>query len=172
MASFARHCGGVPAIVSTSKILQGFKDGTLDMAMISASGVQTRDLWQAAGGITRTDHAAVEFLVVINEAVWQSLSDEVRAVILAAARKAERETRERASRMEAAAYDFARSKGMTISELTPKEVAEWRACSAEVFTDYLDRGGELTQRLMKAYAKLRLEPCCGSGPAVDAFKGQ
>jgi C4-dicarboxylate-binding protein DctP len=172
MASFAQHCGGVPMIVSTSKILQGFKDGSLDMAMISASGVQTRDLWQAATGITRTDHAAVEFLVLINEKVWHSLSEDQRSVITKAARKAERETRERASQMEAAAYEFARSKGMKVSELTPKEIAEWRACSSDVFTDYLDRGGELTQRLMKAYARLRTEPCCSAGPAREAFRGQ
>jgi TRAP-type C4-dicarboxylate transport system substrate-binding protein len=80
------------------------------------------------------------------------------------------ETRERASQLEAAAYDFARAKGMKIYELAPKELAEWRACSSNVLTDYLNRSGELTQQLMNAYGKLRTEPCCSAGPSASAFE--
>ena len=107
----------------------------------------------------------------MNEKVWQSLSDEQRSIITKAAKKAERETRERAFQLEAAAYDFARSKGMKIYELTPKELAEWRACSSDVLTDYLNKSGELPQQLMKAYGKLRTEPCCSAGPSANAFEG-
>ena len=163
-ASFARHCGGVPVIVSTSKIQQALRDGTLDMAMISAAGVQTRDLWRVTNAITRTDHAAVEFLVVINEKTWQSLSDNHKRILQEAARVAERDVRQRSSELEAAAYDFARSKGMKIYELAPNEVAEWRACSSDVLVEFMDKGGEMTQQLMNAYGKLRTDPCCSAGP--------
>jgi hypothetical protein len=61
---------------------------------------------------------------------------------------------------------------MQIYELTRDEVAQWRVCSADVFSDYMERGGELTDQLMKAYARLRLLPCCSAGPATDGFKGQ
>jgi C4-dicarboxylate-binding protein DctP len=167
-SSFAKHCGGVPQVVSTSQIQQSLGDGRLDMAMISAAGVQTRDLWKVTTAITRTDHAAVEFLVVINEKIWQSLSDRQRSVLTQAARRAERTVRDRSSELEAAAYAFARSKGMTIHELAPHEVAEWRACSSDVLVEYMNRGGELTQQLMGAYGKLRTHPCCSAGPQGDA----
>jgi C4-dicarboxylate-binding protein DctP len=167
-SSFAKHCGGVPLVVSTSQIQQALGDGTLDMAMISAAGVQTRDLWKVTNAITRTDHAAVEFLVVINEKTWQSLSDKHKSILTQAARRVERDVRERSSELEAAAYDFARSKGMKIHELAPHEVAEWRACSSGVLIEYMDKGGELTQLLMNAYGKLRTDPCCSAGPQGDA----
>jgi C4-dicarboxylate-binding protein DctP len=158
----------VPQVVSTSQIQQSLGDGRLDMAMISAAGVQTRDLWKVTTAITRTDHAAVEFLVVINEKIWQSLNDRQRSVLTQAARRAERTVRDRSSELEAAAYAFARSKGMTIHELAPHEVAEWRACSSDVLVEYMNRGGELTQQLMGAYGKLRTQPCCSAGPQGDA----
>ncbi len=166
-ANFAKHCGGVPIIVSTSEIQQAL-GGRLDMAMISAGGVQTRDLWKVTNAIARTDHTAVEFLVVINENTWQSLSDKHKGILTEAARRAERDVRERSSALEVAAYDFARSKGMKIYELSPNEVAEWRACSSDVLVDYMSKGGELAQLLMNAYGKLRTDPCCSAGPQGDA----
>jgi C4-dicarboxylate-binding protein DctP len=172
MASFVRHCGGVPVELSGSKMVDAMKDGTLDVGMVSIDAAKTLNLWQVASRITRTDHAAIEFLVLINEQTWNRLSEEQKRIVVSEARTVERRARERAALLETAGYEFARSKGMQIYELTRKEVAEWRACSADVFADYLERGGELTDQLMKAYARLRLQPCCNVGPATDGFSGQ
>jgi C4-dicarboxylate-binding protein DctP len=166
-SSFARDCGGVPVVLSTSKIQQALEDGTIDMAMISAAAVQTRDLWKVTTAITRTDHAAVEFLVVIDEKVWQTLSDKHQRILMQAARQVEHEVRERSSQLNEEAYDFARSKGMKTYELSSDEVAEWRACSSNVLVDFMDKGRELTQQLMNAYGRLRTAPCCSAGPQGD-----
>jgi C4-dicarboxylate-binding protein DctP len=172
MANFVTNCGGVPRDVSSSKVHEALQDGTIDIGMISIAAVRTRDLWQVTKALTKTDHATIEFMVLINEKVWQSLTDEQRAIVTKAARNAERDTRARAAQSEAADYAFARSKGMTVYQLTAKEIAQWRACSADVFGNYLETGGELTQKLVKAYAKLRTQPCCSAGPTDEAFKGQ
>jgi hypothetical protein len=76
----------------------------------------------------------------------------------------ERDVRERASAIEASALEFARSKGMKIHDLSPREVTEWRACSAGLLVDYMEKGGELSEALMRAYAKLRTDSCCRAGP--------
>lgn len=73
--------------------------------------------------------------------------------------------RQRMADIEAEAYAFAREKGMTVYDLTPDEVAEWRACSAGIVEDYMNVAGDLGRRLMGAYGKLRTDPCCTSGPA-------
>src|SRR5262245_20861507 len=59
---------------------------------------------------------------------------------------------------------------MKVHELSPDDVAEWRACSAGLLDEYLldeymDRGGELARWLMGTYGKLRTEPCCNAGSA-------
>ena len=66
--------------------------------------------------------------------------------------------------VEAKAYAFARAKGMKVYDLTPNEVAEWRACSADIIDEYMSNAGETAHRLMAAYGKLRTDPCCTSGP--------
>ena len=166
-SNFARDCGGVPVVVSTSKLQQALEDGTIDMAMMSAGGVHTRDLWKFTTAITRTDHAAVEFVVVIDERVWQTLSDKHQRILVQAARRVERDARERSSQLNEEAYDFARSKGMKTYELSTDEVAEWRACSSNVLVDFMEKGGTLTQLLMNAYGRLRTDPCCSAGPQGD-----
>ena len=102
MASFTRYCGGVPFLISASKQHQAVKDGTVDMAMTGVTGVDSRELWKVTDTITRTEHAALEFLVIINEKTWQSLAESYRTTILDVSRKVERdyEIRWRASRTE------------------------------------------------------------------------
>jgi C4-dicarboxylate-binding protein DctP len=163
-ASMTERCGGSPKIMSITNVHDALRDGSIEVAMTAVVAVETRDLWKVADTITRTDHASIEFLVIVNEKAWQRLTDQQRIIVLAAAKRAEREVRERSSKLEDKAYEFARSKGMKVRELTPDEVAEWRACSADVLATYMNSGGELVRQLLAAYGKLRTDPCCSAGP--------
>lgn len=165
MAKLTKDCGGIPLVLSSSRMHDSMRDGTLDMIMTGITGVDTRELWKVADSITRTEHAALEFVVVINDKTWQSLGPPHRTIIMEAARKAERALRDDISSIEARAYAFAREKGMKIYELTPDQVAVWRACSADVLDAYMKNPGDLIRQIMAAYAKLRTNPCCSSGPA-------
>ena len=53
MAEFAKECGGIPTVLSSSKMYDAMKSGALDMIMTGVSGVDTRELWKVAD----TDHA-------------------------------------------------------------------------------------------------------------------
>ena len=164
MANFTKYCGGIPFLISASKQYQAVKDGTVDTAMTGITGVDSRELWKVTDTVTRTEHAALEFLVIINEKVWQSLSESHKTIILESSRKVEQDLRQQMGDIEAKAYAFAREKGMKIQELMPDQVAEWRACSASLIEDYLNSAGELGRRLMGAYGRLRTDSCCSSGP--------
>jgi TRAP-type C4-dicarboxylate transport system substrate-binding protein len=147
----------------------GIKDGTLDMALVALAAFQGRGIWKVANTITRTGHAPTEFLLAINEKTFQSLPAEHRATVVKAAKTVEREMRERASEFEAKTYAFAESKGVKVQDVTPDQVAEWRACSAGMILEYMDKGGELASKLMAAYGKLRTDPCCMAGPSEMVF---
>jgi C4-dicarboxylate-binding protein DctP len=164
MANFTKSCGGAPSVISASQQYQAVKDGKVDMVMTGITGVDSRDLWKVTDTITRTEHAALEFIVIINEKVWQSLAETHKAIVSDAARRAEHDLREQMASIEMKAYAFARQKGMKIHDLGPNQVAEWRACSSGMLDEFMNRGGELAQRLMAAYGKLRTHPCCSSGP--------
>ena len=152
-------------MIAASDQLNAIQEGRIDMTMTGVSGVPARHLWKVTDTITRTDHATFEMLVVVNESVWQRLSEHHKIVITEVARKVEQDLRDGISEIEADGYRFAREKGMRVYDLTPDQVAEWRACSAPVLEGFMMDAGDLARQLLGAYGKLRTDPCCSSGPA-------
>jgi len=168
-AQFVAWCGGKASALTIEKFHDAFKDEALDMAMAGFGALQAFGLWKFTDTVTFTSHSPIVLFLVINERTWQSLSPAHRAVIAQAAGKVEIEIRTHQSESEARASAFAKSKNVKLQELTPDQVAEWRACSAGMLADYMDKNGERARRLMDAYGKLRTDPCCSAGPSTAAF---
>jgi C4-dicarboxylate-binding protein DctP len=139
------------------------------MVVCSVPAVPNRELWKVADTITRTWHAPVEYVAFINEKAWQSLSPSQQTLFTEVAQKIEREVRDRLTQLEAEYYKFALSKGMKIYDLTPDQVADWRACSAEVIEGYMNDHPKMARELLAAYGRLRVEPCCSSAPHEGHF---
>jgi C4-dicarboxylate-binding protein DctP len=162
-------CGGEPVAMSVEKFQGSFKDGTVDMAVVALLSLHVLGLANVADTVTYTSHSPVEFFLVINEKTWQSLSPAHRTIVTEAARKVERELTDRQTANEATDRAFAAGKGIAIHELNPDQVAEWRACSAGMLADYMDKHGQRAHRLMDAYGRLRTQPCCTNAPSTAAF---
>jgi C4-dicarboxylate-binding protein DctP len=166
---FVTRCGGKPSVVNIVKMADAIKEGTLDAAAMSLQAFQSLGLWKATDTLTYTAHAPVQYFLIINERTWQSLSPTHQAIMTEAALAVESEGYERVAKSEGSTERFASEKGAKIVHLTPDNVADWRACSADMVADYMDRNGELARRLMEAYRKLRTDPCCTAGPSEAAF---
>jgi C4-dicarboxylate-binding protein DctP len=164
MRDFVDACGGVPTVISASKQNEALQDGTVDAAVTSIEGVEPRALWKVTDTVTRTENAAFNFVVMINGKVWQSLTDEHKAVLTKAALKVEKDLWDNMESIEEKSYEFARSKNMKIVTLTTNQLAQWRGCSAKVFENFLTSYPEISMKMMAAYAKLRTDPCCNHQP--------
>jgi C4-dicarboxylate-binding protein DctP len=168
-AQLARHCGGIPVVLSAFKMRDALRDNELDMVVCSIPAVPNRELWKVADTITRTWHAPVEYVAFINEKAWQSLSPKQQALFVDVARKVEQEVRDRLVKIEAEYYEFALAKGMKVYDLTPDQVADWRACSAAAIDAYMTDHPEVAHELLAAYGRLRTEPCCSTAPHLGSF---
>jgi len=165
---FVAWCGGKASPLTIEKYHDAFRDGALDMAMVGFGALQAFGLWKFTDTVTFTHHSPIVLFLVINEKTWQSLSPAHRAAMAQAAAKVEVEIRSHQAQSEARARAFANSKNVQLQELTPDQVAEWRACSAGMLADYMDKNGENARRLMDAYGRLRTDPCCSAGPSTAA----
>jgi TRAP-type C4-dicarboxylate transport system substrate-binding protein len=166
---FVAWCGGLPVALTIEKFPDGFKNGALDMVVIPFIALRNLDLWRFTDTVTFTSHAASEFFLIVNERRWQSLSASHRDVIAEVARKVEGGFNSLRAKTDAAIRALADSKNVKLKELTTDQVADWRACSAGMLVDYMDKNGEGAQKLMAAYRKLRTDPCCSAMPGEDAF---
>jgi C4-dicarboxylate-binding protein DctP len=166
---FINWCGGTAVAMSVEKFQDGFRKGALDMAVVSLSAIQILGLGEVTDTVTNTYHSPVPFFLIISEKTWQALSPAHRAVVAQAARKVESEIGKGLQPSLDRFTAFGKGKGFKFHDLTPDQVAEWRACSAGMLADYMDKNGEGARRLMAAYGKLRTDPCCSAMPGEGIF---
>jgi len=155
LGEFVEAVGGNPTLISGSEQYLAYQRGTVDVGMTGVSGVKSRSLWEVMDTITVTNHADIEFVVVVNEDFWKGLSDGDRAIITAAADKADAAVRDAMSGIEDAAYKAAEEHGMKKVTLTDEEVAAWKAGAAPVLEKYKAASGDLGARLLEAAAGLQ-----------------
>ena len=166
---FVAACGGTPVTMTIEKFHDAYKDGTLDMSTAGIGALVTYKLENFVDTVTFTNHTPIAFFYIINEKKWQSLSRAHRAVILQAAVKVEAAFADAPATSEARGRAFAEKHGIKLHELTSDQVAEWRACSAGMLSEYMDRVGEGARKLMAAYGRLRTDPCCSALTGAGGF---
>ncbi|WP_153771836.1 TRAP transporter substrate-binding protein DctP [Labrenzia sp. CE80] len=150
LGDFVTASGGAPTLISGSEQYLAYQRGTVDIGMTGVSGVKSRKLWEVMDTITVTNHADIEFIVVVNTDFWNGLSDDHKALIEAAALKAEADVRDNMSQIEASAYEAAKENGMTIYQPTADEIAAWKAVSESVYENYREKAGELGGKVLEA----------------------
>lgn len=143
LGSWVETVGGAPTLISGSEQFLAYQRGTVDIGMTGVAGVKSRKLWEVMDHVTKTNHAAIEFIVVVNEDFWTGLTDQQRGWITAAGRKAELNIRDGVAAAEAAAYAEAEKNGMTVYQPTDAEIAAWREASAPVVDAWLAESGDL-----------------------------
>jgi len=154
LGDFVTAAGGAPTLISGSEQYLAYQRGTVDIGMTGVSGVKSRKLWDVMDTITVTNNADIEFIVVVNTDFWNGLSDAHKAVIEAAALKAESDVRDRMSQIEADAYAAAEENGMTVYKPTAEELEAWKAVSQPVYDAYVEKTGALGKQVMDAAQKL------------------
>jgi len=146
--------GGAPTLMSGSKQFLAYQRGTVDAGMTGITAVKSRKLYEVMDNMTLTRHADIEFVVVINEKVWQGLSDKNKAIINTAALRVEKELRDKMSSIEAAALEDVSDK-INVIDLTREERAEWKAATKPVVDAYIKRSGEVGAAMVKAAGELK-----------------
>lgn len=154
LGDFVTATGGAPTLISGSEQYLAYQRGTVDIGMTGVSGVKSRKLWEVMDTITVTNHADIEFIVVVNTEFWNSLSDDHKAIVSAAAENAEADVRNRVSEIEAEAYAAAKEQGMTIYQPSASELDAWKASSQPVYEAYQKNTGELGAQLLEAAQNL------------------
>ncbi|ABV92831.1 TRAP dicarboxylate transporter- DctP subunit [Dinoroseobacter shibae DFL 12 = DSM 16493] len=150
LGDFVTAAGGAPTLISGSEQYLAYQRGTVDVGMTGVSGVKSRKLWEVMDTITKTNHANIEFVVVVNSDWWNGLDAETQGHINAAAQVAQDDVRDRMAAIEAEAYAAAEENGMTIVELTDEELAKWQAVSQPVYDSYLAATGEAGRQILDA----------------------
>ena len=132
--------GGAPTLMSGSKQFLAYQQGAVDAGITGLTGVKSRKLYEVMPNMTLTFDADIEFVAVINEEFYQSLSPEKREIIDACGLEVEAQLRDQILQIEAETLEELRTK-MNVIDLTDDERAQWREATASVIDLFVEEGG-------------------------------
>ncbi|WP_420392336.1 TRAP transporter substrate-binding protein DctP [Acuticoccus sp.] len=153
---FVEAAGGIPVKIGGSEQFMAYQRGTVDVGMTGLTAVQSRNLFEVMDYATMTNHAQIEFLVVINEDLWQSMSDQEREWMTTAARNAEEKMRAETRQQHEDAAEWLRSNTeMEVIDLTPQEIDAWKEAAAPAIEAFVASAGELGEELVNEVRALQ-----------------
>ena len=156
MGQFIEAVGGEPVLVSGSKQFDAYKRGAVDFGMTGVTAVKSRKLYEVMGHLVNTNHAAIEFIVVINDSLWNDLSQNEQAIITKAAIAVERDLRSSYGKTHQATLDWiVANTGMKVSDLDAAELAAWREAAGPVYDLYLQAAGKIGKQLLDEARKFQ-----------------
>jgi len=154
LGDFVEAVGGVPTMTSGSEQYMAYQRGTVDAGLTGITGVTGRKLWEVMNTVTVANVAAIEFLVLMNEDLWQDLSDEKKAIISEAAAEAEARVNSQIQEIEAAAIELTKQHADVVV-LGPEELAAWEGAVKPVRDSFIAASGDMGQQLLDAALALR-----------------
>ncbi len=154
LGQFVEATGGAPTLISGSEQYLAYQRGTVDVGMTGVSGVKSRKLYEVMDTITVTNHADIEFIVVVNTKWWNGLSSDQKKIISESAAIAEKSVRDKMSEIEAEAYAIAKANGMNVVIPSKADIEAFKKASSSVYDNYKSRAGSLGEKLLKAASNL------------------
>jgi len=141
--------GGAPTLMSGSKQFLAYQQGAVDVGMTGGSTIESRKLYEVMKHATLSYDSAIEFVAVMNNDFFNSLSKKHQGIVLAASATVEQQLRDDVYANEDRAVDAVRSK-INIIELTEAERAEWRAKTKSIGDRFASERGPVAAQVIKA----------------------
>ncbi|MDJ0683859.1 MAG: TRAP transporter substrate-binding protein DctP [Alphaproteobacteria bacterium] len=141
--------GGAPTLMSGSKQFLAYQQGAVDAGITGLTGAKSRKLYEVMPNMTLTFDSDIEFVAVMNEEFYQSLSAGKQKTVNDCGLKVEKELRDRIFQIETEALAYLKTK-MNVIELTDPERAQWREATASVVERFVENGGQIAADVIAA----------------------
>jgi C4-dicarboxylate-binding protein DctP len=146
-----RLCGGEPLMIPGSEQYELYLSGKADGGITTIDSFASRKLWEVVNTVVLVRQIYEVWIVLMNETVWQSLSDDQRIAVAAAAEEAEIFARSSIDALESHVLEEAAQHGVKLVTLSDREVEEWKSCSSAMAEGFLDKAGAQGEILMTGY---------------------
>ena len=152
---FVEALGGVPVKIGGSEQFMAYQRGTVDIGMTGTTAIESRKLFEVMDYVTITNHAQTEFLVVMNDKLFDSMSDQEKKWVKEAALAAELKIRAETKKENLDSEKFIADKTkMKVINLTPEQVKAWQTAAAPAIDAYIKDSGPEGKRLIDEVRKL------------------
>jgi len=142
--------GASIASMASSEIYSAMQTGVLDAANTSSSSFESYRIYEQVKCYTPAGDTALWFMyqpLLVNKSVYDGLSDEQKAALEAASKKAQAFYLDEAKKQDAQSVEAFKKAGVEIKEMTPEEFTKWqeiaKASSYKTFVEQTPDGQKL-----------------------------
>ncbi len=151
---FIKAVGGVPVKIGGSEQFMAYQRGTVDIGMTGTTAIKSRKLHEVMDNVTISNHAQTEFLIVMNDGVWQDMTEDERNWMTQAARSAEMKMRDETKATNLEAQKFLEDETeMQVTTLTDAQIEAWRKAAAPAIDAYIESAGDAGRQLVDSVRK-------------------
>lgn len=147
MEDTVRALGAIPVVIPYKDVYSALQTGTVDGAENNLPSYDSMNHRESAPYLTLDNHSQIPEVQLISRSTWDSLSETDRQILRQCARESSvYERRVWAEREEAVSKDLT-DKGVTITELSPEELARFRQAVAPLYEKYCAGSMDVIQRI-------------------------
>jgi TRAP-type C4-dicarboxylate transport system substrate-binding protein len=147
---FVKEIGADPVPAPVDKILMMGKEGYIDGADRTYPTYWDFRLYEVHRFITETHHAYSVKMILINDKLFDSLSQEHRNLLIESAKEASRLQRKKQREADEAVKEMAIKEGIKIFEVSPAERKKFVEASDELYDEYRqNQSGEILDAILK-----------------------
>lgn len=151
---FINALGGIPVKIGGSEQFIAYQRGTVDIGMTGTTAIESRKLFEVMNSVTITNHAQTEFLVVMNDKLFDKMSAQEKKWVGDAALAAELKMRAETKKDNLDSEQFIKDKtSMKVINLTPAQVKSWQEAAKPAIDAYIKDAGPAGQRLVDEVRK-------------------
>ncbi|MBI1202061.1 MAG: DctP family TRAP transporter solute-binding subunit [Rhodopseudomonas sp.] len=131
---YFRDVGAIPQILAFSEVYQALQTGVVDGCENTPSNYLTQKFDEVQKHITVSNHAHLQYAVIVNTKFWNGLPADIRAELDKAMAEATDYTNSIAHTENVEALAAIKAKGKaTLHYLTPEQVAAWKTAMAPTY---------------------------------------
>ena len=133
--------GGKPMAIPNSLQYFAYKHRKVDIGMTTVADIKAKKIWEVMDTISLTNSANMQFLMIANGNWWNSVSSNLKKMILKAALSAEEKSVQVLKSIEVESYKESIENGMSIALLSSDDRDFWREKSAPIYKAFLEKTG-------------------------------
>ncbi len=149
MADMVSALGATPAKIVYSEVYSAFEKGMVDGAENNWPSYESMHHYKVAEYYTIDEHTRVPEMQICSRAVWDTLDEGDRQIIMECAKESALYERELWAAREKSSRQIAEDSGITVIEIDSKEKERFRQAMSEVYSKYCKDDMDMLRKIME-----------------------
>ena len=147
-AETIKALGASPVTMSSAEVYMAMQRGTVDGQTSGTTAMYQRKIYEVGKYLTMTNHAYCEFVLAMNGAAWDRLTEEQKQIIEEAAEETRDEIRQQTKDEDISAMKKLEAAGMEVYTIPAEDLPKWQAATLSVRENFVRQMGDLGRQLV------------------------